>query len=101
MITVIFPVAYHYIISKFFMKRPSLFIIEKRLVWRLIDFSSVFNLPGISVPEPKFYSKFQIFSSNPDERGVKLFDGYKINPLKNCVTFLEFQNFFYPSFGRP
>ena len=101
MITVIFPVAYNYIISKFFMKRPSLFIIEKRLVWRLSDFSSVFNLPGISVPKPQFYCKFQIFGSNPEERGVKLFDGYKINPLKNCVTFLEFQNFFYPSFGRP
>ena len=94
MITVIFPVAYNNIISKFFMKRPSLFIIEKRLVWRLSDFSSVFNLPGISVPKPQFYCKFQIFGSNPEERGVKLFDGYKINPLKNCVTFLEFQTFF-------
>ena len=83
------------------MKRPSLFIIEKRLVWRLSDFSSVFNLPGISVPEPKFYCKFQIFSSNPEKGGVKIFDGYKINPLKNCVTFLEFQKCFYPKFGRP
>ena len=83
------------------MKRPSSFITKKCLVWRLSDFSSVFNLPGISVPEPKFYCKFQIFSSNPEERGVKLFDGYKIKPLKNCVTFLEFQKTFYPNFGRP
>ena len=63
MITVIFLVAYNYIISKFFMKKPSLFIIKKRLVWRLSDFSSVFNLPGISVSEPKFYCKFQISNS--------------------------------------
>ena len=54
------------------MKRPSLFIIKKCLVWRLSDFSSVFNLPGISVPETKFYRKFQRFISNPEERGVKL-----------------------------
>ena len=49
------------------MKRPSLFIIKKCLVWRLSDFSSVFNIPGISVPEPKFYCKFQIFGSNDEE----------------------------------
>ena len=78
------------------MKRPSVFIIKKRLVWRLSDFSSIFNLPGISLPEPKFYCKFQIFSSNPKERGDKLFDGYKINPLKNCVTFFGIPKKFLP-----
>ena len=97
MITVIFHVAYNYISSKFFMKRPSLFIIKKCLVWRLCDFSSVTNLPGISVPEPKFYFKFQKFTSNDEEREVKLHDGYKINPPKNCVTFLGFEPCFQPS----
>ena len=72
MITATFHEAYDYILSKFFMKRPSLFIIKKRLVRRLSDFSSVFNLPGIPVPEPKFYCKFQKFISNPEERGIKL-----------------------------
>ena len=81
------------------MKRSSLFIFEKCLVWRLSDFSSVFNLPGISVTKPKFYCKFQIFGSNDEELGVKLFDGYQIKPLKKCVTFLEFQKFFTPLLG--
>ena len=67
MITVIFPVAYNYIISKFFMKRPSLFIIKKRLIWRLSDFSGVTNLPGIPVPEPKSDLKIQKFISNDEE----------------------------------
>ena len=85
--------------SKFFMKRPSLFSIKKCLVWRLSDFSSVTNLPGIYVPEPKYYFKFQKFTSNDEEREVKLHDGYKINPPKNCVNFLEFQIFFTPILG--
>ena len=49
------------------MKRPSLFIIKKCLVLGLSDFLSVIYLPGISVPEPKFYCKFQIFGSNDEE----------------------------------
>ena len=57
----------NYTLIKFFMKRSSLFIFEKCLVWRLSDFSSVFNLPGISVTKPKFYCKFQIFGSNDEE----------------------------------
>ena len=67
MITVIFLVAYTYISSKIFMKRPCLFIINKCLVWRLSDFSSVTNLPGIPVPEPKSDLKIQKFISNDED----------------------------------
>ena len=67
MITVIFLVAHTYISSKFFMKRPSLFIIKKCLIWRLSDFSGVTNLPGIPVPEPKSDLKIQKFISNDEE----------------------------------
>ena len=49
------------------MKRPSLFIIKKCLIWRLSDFSGVTNLPGIPVPEPKSDLKIQKFISNDEE----------------------------------
>ena len=83
------------------MKRPSLFIIKKCLVWRLSDFSSVTNLPGISVPESRYYFKIQKFTSNDEEQEVKFNDGYKINPPKNCVTFLGFEPCFQPSLFLP
>ena len=67
MITVIFHVAYTYISSKFLVKRPRSFIIKKCLVWRLHDFSSMVNLAGIPVPEPKSVLKIQKFISNVEE----------------------------------
>ena len=67
MIIVIFLVAHTYISSKFFMKRSSLFIIKKWLIWRLSDFSGVTNLPGIPVPEPKSDLKIQNFIANDEE----------------------------------
>ena len=101
MITVIFHVAYTYISSKFLVKRPSSFIIKKCLLWRLRDFSSIANLAGIPVAEPKSDLKIQKFISNDEEWGVKLHFWYKKIPPKIYITFLEFQNFFYPKFGRP
>ena len=67
MIAIKFYLAYTYISSNFFVKRPSLFIIKKCLVLGLSDFLSVIYLPGISVPEPKFYFKFQKFTSNEEK----------------------------------
>ena len=49
---------------KFFVKRPSSFIIKKSLVWSLRDFSSIANLPGIPVSEPKSDLEIQKFISN-------------------------------------
>ena len=60
------------------------FIIRKCHVWRLSDFLSLTNLPGISVEKPKFCFRFQKFTSNDEEWGVKLQDGYKINQPQNC-----------------
>ena len=71
-ITVIFHVAYTYKSSKFFVKRPSSFIIKKSLVWRLRDFSRVTNLPGSPVPELKSDLKIQNFISNLEDWRVKL-----------------------------
>ena len=51
------------------MKRPSLFITKKCLIWRLSDFSGVTNLPGIPVPEPKSDLKIHKFISNDEEKG--------------------------------
>ena len=65
-ITVILHVAYTYESSKFFVKRPSPFIIRKSFFWRLRNFSSVANLPGIPVPEPKSDLKIQKFISNDE-----------------------------------
>ena len=101
MITVIFHVVYTYISSKFLVKRPSSFIIKKCLLWRLRDFSSIANLAGIPVAEPKSDLKIQKFISNDEERGIKLHDVYKFNPPINYITFLEFQKIFYTNFGRP
>ena len=78
-ITVILHVAYTYKSSKFFVKRPSSFIIKKSFVWGLPDFSNVAKLPGIPVPEPKSGLKIQKFISNDEERGVKFNRGYKKN----------------------
>ena len=54
-----FHVAYTYISIKFFMKRSSSLITKMFLIWRLSDFSSVANLPGIPVPGPKSDLKTQ------------------------------------------
>ena len=89
MITVIFHVAYTYISSKFLVKRPSSFFIKNCLLWRLRDFSSIANLAGIPVAEPKSDLKIQKFISNDEEWGVKLHFWYKKIPPKNCVTFLK------------
>ena len=59
------------------MKRPSLFITKKCLIWRLSDFSGITNLPGIPVPEPKSDLKIHKFISNYEEQGVKLYCAYK------------------------
>ena len=100
MITVIFHVAYTYISSKFLVKRPSSFIIKKCLLWRLRDFSSIANLAGIPVAEPKSDLKIQKFISNDEEWGVKLHFCYKKIPLKNRVTFLEKFAHKNPMFSR-
>ena len=100
-ITVIFHVAYTYKSSKFFMKRPSSFIIKKSLVWRLRDFSSIANLPGCPVPELKSDLKIQIFISNLEDWWVKTHWPCYKNPPKNCVTFLGFEPCFQPSLFLP
>ena len=100
MITVIFHVAYTYISSKSLVKRPSSFIIKKCLLWRLRDFSSIANLAGIPVAEPKSDLKIQKFISNDEEWGVKLHFCYKKIPLKNRVTFLEIFAHKNPMFSR-
>ena len=100
MITVIFHVAYTYISSKFLVKRPSSFIIKKCLLWRLRDFSSIANLAGIPVAEPKSDLKIQKFISNDEEWRVKLHFWYKKYHLKIALHFWRYLFMKTPMFLR-
>ena len=62
-------------------------LLKKCLDLRLSDFLSVIYLPGISVPEPKSYFKFQKFTSNEKKWGVKLHDGFKSTCQKIALLF--------------